>query len=194
LTLPAPCGQAIEISSMTRQGDRFIAETPQERGKPVLFVDIDGVISLWGLHSNDRPRGAFHNVEGVVHFVSADAGKHLLGLRDRFELVWCSGWEEKADDHLPHALGLPSGLPFLSFARNPGRGHGHWKLAAIEAYAGPRRPLAWIDDAHDDACHAWAAARGAPTLLVATTPATGLSSGHVDVLNAWARELAGPSG
>jgi hypothetical protein len=179
---------------VTRQADRFVAKAPQERGKPVLFVDVDGVISLWGFNSNDRPRGTFHNVDGVVHFLSADAGNHLLGLRDRFELVWCTGWEEKADDHLPHALGLPRGLPFLSFAGNPGRGHGHWKLGAIEAYAGRRRALAWIDDAHDDACHAWAAARGAPTLLVATTPAIGLSTGHVDVLNAWAHELARPSG
>ncbi len=156
----------------------------------MLFVDIDGVISLWGFDSNARPVGAFHNVDGVTHFLSSDAGNHLLGLRDRFELVWCSGWEEKADDHLPHLLSLPSGLPVLSFERNPARGHGHWKLAAIEAYAGPDRPLAWIDDAHDDACHAWAAARNAPTLLVATTPAVGLSAEHVAALVAWARDAA----
>jgi Swiss Army Knife RNA repair-like protein len=159
--------------------------------KPVLFVDIDGVISLWGFDSNARPAGAFHNVDGVMHFLSSDAGKHLLGLSRRFELVWCSGWEERADDHLPHALSVPRGLPFLSFERNPGRGHGHWKLAAIEAYVGPRRPLAWIDDAHDAACHAWAARRDGPTLLVATIPAVGLSAAHVDELNAWADATAG---
>jgi hypothetical protein len=154
--------------------------------KPLLFVDIDGVISLWGFDSNARPAGAFHNVEGVMHFLSSDAGNHLLGLRDRFELVWCSGWEEKADDHLPYALSLPAGLPFLSFDRDHWRDHGHWKLAAIEAYAGPHRPLAWIDDAHDDACHAWAARREAPTLLVTTPPAHGLGTTHVEQLNAWA--------
>jgi hypothetical protein len=162
----------------------------QMREKPILFVDIDGVVSLWGFDSNDRPAGAFHNVDGVMHFLSSDAGNHLLDLTRRFELVWCSGWEEKAEDHLPHALSLPRGWPFLSFERNPGRGHGHWKLAAIEAYAGPQRPLAWIDDAHDDACRAWAARRQAPTLLVATAPAVGLSAGHVDELNAWADTIA----
>jgi hypothetical protein len=159
-------------------------------GKPVLFVDIDGVISLWGFDSNARPAGAFHNVDGVIHFLSSDAGIHLLALGARFELVWCSGWEEKADEHLPRALGLPRGLPFLSFERNPGRGHGHWKLAAIDAYAGPDRPLAWIDDAHDAACHAWAAARAAPTLLIATTPAAGLNAAHVEAINEWADALA----
>jgi hypothetical protein len=156
----------------------------------VLFVDIDGVISLWGFESNARPAGAFHSVDGVMHFLSSDAGKHLRDLHARFELVWCSGWEEKADDHLPPALSLPRGLPFLSFERNPARGHGHWKLAAIEAYAGPRRPLAWIDDAHDEACNVWAAARAGATLLMATTPAAGLVAEHVDALDAWADAVA----
>jgi hypothetical protein len=174
-----------------RRAGAFVTKAPLLRHKPLLFVDIDGVISLWGFDSNDRPAGAFHNVDGVIHFLSSGAGIHLLALSDGFELVWCSGWEEKADEHLPRALALPAGLPFLSFARNPGRGHGHWKLAAIEAYAGPHRPLAWIDDAHDDACRAWAAARAAPTLLVATTPPVGLCAEHVAQLEAWAESLAG---
>jgi hypothetical protein len=181
--------EAIEIHRMTRAADRFVAKTLQLPEKPVLFVDIDGVISLWGWESNARPAGAFHNVDGVMHFLSSDAGNHLLGLHHRFELVWCSGWEEKADDHLPYALSLPAGLPFLTFGRAPAR-HGHWKLAAIEAYAGPHRPLAWIDDAHDDACHAWAGRRAAPTLLVTTTPARGLAATHVERLNAWADATA----
>lgn len=185
------CEQASAIPDTTRQGDRLVADPAQLTEKPVLFVDIDGVISLWGFASNDRPAGAFHNVDGVMHFLSSDAGNHLLGLHGRFELVWCSGWEDKADDHLPYALSLPTGLPFLSFERNPGRSHGHWKLAAIDAYAGLRRPLAWIDDAHDDACRAWAAARPAPTLLVATQPAVGLTASHVDELVGWADAITG---
>jgi hypothetical protein len=125
-------------------------------------------------------------VDGILHFLSAGAGNHLLALSERFELVWASGWEEKANDHLPLALALPGELPFLSFDTRPVEGPGHWKLAAIDAYAGPQRPLAWIDDAHDAACHAWAASRRAPTLLVTTTPATGLTPDHVAELLAWA--------
>ena len=159
---------------------------------PVLFVDIDGVISLWGFDSNSRPNGTFHNVDGVLHFLSGGAGNHLLALSERFELVWASGWEEKANDHLPHALALPGALPFLSFERNPGRGHGHWKLEAIEAYAGPRRPVAWIDDAHDDACRRWAEQRPAPTLLIGTDPAQGLTAREAQTLSRWAQALAAP--
>ena len=177
------------IWGRARREGSFVTESLHMQDKPLLFVDIDGVISLWGFDSNARPAGAFHNVDGVIHFLSSDAGIHLLALAERFAVVWCSGWEEKAEEHLPHALALPSGLPFLSFARNPGRINGHWKLAAIEAYAGPRRPLAWIDDAHDDACRTWAAARGAPTLLVATEPAVGLTASHVGELSAWATDV-----
>ena len=156
------------------------------QAKPLLFVDIDGVISLWGFETNARPAGVFRNVDGVLHFLSASAGNHLLALLERFELVWASGWEERANEHLPHALALPTPLPFLSFDPKPEGRHGHWKLAAIEAYAGPERAVAWIDDAHDEACRAWAARRRGPTLLVATVPATGMSADHVARLLAWA--------
>ena len=90
--------------------------------------------------------------------------------------MWASGWEERAEEHLPRLLGLPAGLPFLRFERSPGtQPTRHWKLAAIDAYAGPR-PLAWIDDAFNEACHEWAGERAAPTLLVQTEPEDGLTS------------------
>jgi hypothetical protein len=66
----------------------------------------------------------------------------------------------------------------------------HWKLAGIDRYAGPSRRLAWIDDAHDDGCNAWARARTAPTLLVATEPAVGITDEHVAQLLAWASSAA----
>jgi hypothetical protein len=163
---------------------------PQSRNKPLLLVDIDGVISLWGFSSDERPEGQWHNVEGIGHFLSSTAAGHLHDLAELFDPVWCSGWEEKADEHLPALLGCPR-LPHLSFDRTTSPGTslaGHWKLAAIDAHAG-ERPLAWIDDALDEACARWAAARPAPTLLVHTTPAAGLTSEHVEQLRAWASAL-----
>ena len=59
-------------------------------------------------------------MDGVIHFLSSDAANNLLTLRNRFELVSCSGWEQKADEHLPSALAVPAQLPFLSFERNTG--------------------------------------------------------------------------
>jgi hypothetical protein len=154
--------------------------------KPLLLTDIDGVLSLFGFASDSRPAGTWLNVDGIIHLISATAADHLQRLGAGYEIVWCSGWEEKANEHLVAALALPGPLPFLTFPP-PGDGR-HWKLASIESHA-LDRPLAWVDDAHDDGCRAWAAQRAAPTLLVATDPAIGLTAGHVDELERWAREL-----
>jgi hypothetical protein len=175
-------------------------------GRPLLMVDIDGVISLFGFPGSalptsrsgtspapdastaTMPDGSFHTVDGIPHFLSHTAAAQLLALVLDFDLVWASGWEEKAEEYLPRLLGLPAGLPFLSFERSQGAGRsidGHWKLDAIDTYAGTR-PLAWIDDAFDESCHAWAAARPAPTLLVETKPAAGLTSKEAELLAAWA--------
>jgi hypothetical protein len=155
--------------------------------KPLLMVDIDGVVSLFGFPPDNRPHGSFHSIDGIFHFLSSNAATHLLALTSGFDLVWCSGWEEKANEYLPHLLGLPASLPFLTFARSPGKANAHWKLDAIDDYAGSR-PLAWIDDAFNDACHEWAAARATPTLLVQTDPAVGLTSKEAEQLSTWATE------
>ena len=167
------------------------------------MVDIDGVLSLFGVPggtslpgATPAPAGAaiqgsLHSIDGTLHFLSATAAAHLLELGERFELVWASGWEEKADEHLPHLLGLPAGLPHLSFSGQlGGRGesYAHWKLEAIERYSGARA-LAWIDDAFNPACHKWAQTRAAPTLLVQTEPAHGLTVRETQTLLSWAREL-----
>jgi hypothetical protein len=156
---------------------------------PLLLVDIDGVISLFGFDPAGRPPGAFIAVEGIMHYLSATAGDQLRRLGGRFELAWCSGWEEKANEYLRPALDLPAELPHLCFERRPGTS-AHWKLDAIDAFAGPHRPVAWIDDAHDEATAAWARSRPGPTLIVRTHPAVGLTEADVTRLLDWAGGLA----
>lgn len=163
-----------------------MTKSPAKSGKPTLLVDVDGVISLWGFSSDARPQGTWLTVDGIVHFLSAAAGRNLLALSNQFELVWCSGWEEKANEYLPRALGLPRSLPFLTLDWETAQ---HWKLAAIDPWAGPERPLAWIDDDHDGRCLAWAQQRPGPTLLVTTDPATGLTDREAGRLVAWAKGL-----
>jgi hypothetical protein len=155
--------------------------------KPLLFVDIDGVLSVFGFSPAARPDGTWVDVDGVWHLISAAAAGHLLALARVFELVWCSGWEDKADEHLVRMLGLPVRPPFLTFPVETGTAH--WKLASVERYAGDRA-MAWIDDGFDDSCHAWAAARTAPTLLVATDPAVGLDDERAARLERFARDLS----
>jgi hypothetical protein len=156
--------------------------------RPVLAVDVDGVISLFGLEGGlGRLAGRFHMIDGIVHCISDRAGAQLLRLAEVYELVWATGWEARANDHLPVILGLPDDLPVLTFEGRKRFGTAHWKLDALDAYAGTR-PLAWIDDSLDESCHAWAANRQAPTLLCPTEPDIGITEAHTEALLAWARE------
>jgi hypothetical protein len=171
------------------------AAAAQGVSRPLLMVDIDGVISLFaapGASWADRQpsEGSFHSIDGIPHFLSSIAATHLLALSASFELVWASGWEEKAEEYLPRLLDLPRGLEFLRFERSVGKSNAHWKLDAIEAHAAGRA-LAWIDDALDDDCHAWAEGRAAPTLLLQTEPERGLTAREAQQLELWAQELAG---
>jgi hypothetical protein len=157
--------------------------------RPILFVDVDGVISLFGFERSGEPPGAFHLVDGIPHCIGSDCGGRFARLAERFELVWATGWEEKANEYLPRLLGIDGDLPTLRFDGRAVFGTAHWKLEAIDEYAG-ERPAAWIDDNLDERCRAWAERRSAPTLLVETEPHEGIGEYHVERLLAWADELS----
>lgn len=153
-------------------------------------MDVDGVLSLFGFDHVAPPPGFPVLVDGTPHWMSSHAGNLLMRLEATFECVWCTGWEERAEEHLPRLLGLKGGWEHLSFRDRP-EVAAHWKLGAIDERVGTHHPVAWVDDAHDDACREWAAARPGPTLLVATRPEHGLTTEHVEQLEAWAADLRG---
>ena len=85
----------------------------QARGdEPVLAVDIDGVISLFGFDQPVEPGrrdagkapGEFHLIDGMLHCIALETGPRLNRLANSYELVWASGWEDRANDHLPGIL------------------------------------------------------------------------------------------
>jgi hypothetical protein len=174
---------------------------PRVQEKPLLFVDVDGVISLFGFREgyglaagdapfSECPPGRLQSINGVMHYISSGCGVHLLRLAESFELVWATGWEEAANDYLPHLLGLPGDLPALTFDGRVAAGSAHWKVDAIADYAGTRA-LAWIDDNVDESCHEWAARRPAPTLIIETLRHEGMGHEHVEALLEWAAGLNG---
>jgi hypothetical protein len=163
-----------------------------ETNKPILFVDVDGVISLFGFAPGlgELP-GPLHWIDGVAHCIPTAVGERLVRLAEGFELVWATGWEERANEHLPFLLKLPfSDLPCLTFEGRAVFGSSHWKVDAIDAYAGDR-PAAWVDDNVDETCIAWAENRDADTVIVETSSAIGLTDEHVSELLRWADELEG---
>lgn len=157
-------------------------------GQPVLAVDVDGVISLFGFDEPpERSEARFELVDGMVHCISLAAGERLRRLDEHYELVWATGWEEKANFYLPSILGLPE-LPFLSFDGAARFGSAHWKLGPLDEYA-KGRPAAWIDDSFDESCYEWARGREEPTLLVPTESQLGLEDAQVEALIVWAQGL-----
>jgi hypothetical protein len=158
-------------------------------GRPILALDVDGVIPLFGCESPLRlPPGRFHLIDGIGHCIPDEIAGRLARLGEAFDLVWATGWEDRANDRLPLILGLPGDLPVLTFGGRARFGTAHWKVDAIDEYAGDR-PLAWIDDCLDRSCHGWASTRTAPTLLVSVEPDVGLTDAHVDTLLNWAARL-----
>jgi hypothetical protein len=159
--------------------------------RPILAVDVDGVISLFGF---DEPPGEdqaeYKLIDGMVHCISRAAGPRLRRLAEHYDLVWATGWEDRANDHLPQLLGLPDDMPYLTF-KHAQFGSSHWKLDALGSYA-KKRPLAWIDDFIDEECETWAKDRKAPTLLVPTESDRGIEEGHVETLIRWVEDGYAP--
>jgi hypothetical protein len=160
--------------------------------RPILFVDVDGVISLFGFEPGDETLpGPLHWIDGVAHCIPDDVGVRLVSLAESFELVWASGWEERANEHLPFLLRLPfRELPTLTFGGRAIFGSAHWKVDAIDDYS-RGRAAAWVDDNLDETCWEWAETRREPTLLIETKTWQGLTDEHVELLLGWAAGLDG---
>jgi hypothetical protein len=159
--------------------------------RPILAVDVDGVISLFGFDEPPSDKEAEYKlIDGMVHCISKRAGPRLLRLAEHYDLVWATGWQDRANDYLPLILGLPEELPYLTFD-DARFGSSHWKLKSIEKYA-KGRPLAWIDDFIDEECEHWAASRNEPTLLVPTESHRGMEEAHVETLLRWVNDGYAP--
>jgi len=58
--------------------------------QPLLLLDIDGVISLFGFDARRPGGGRYQLVGGLPHFLSTNAADLVAELATSFELVWCS--------------------------------------------------------------------------------------------------------
>ena len=168
-----------------RVADRFGGSV----GRPLLFVDIDGVLNPYGGPCPEHfdEHWLFPDDDEPVR-VCLSHGVWLHELAARYDLAWGSAWTAPDRALLAGVLDLPD---FVGAVELPsGRFDPALKVPAVDRVAGTR-PTGWIDDLLGAEAHRWAAERPAPTLLVPVDPATGLDRDHVDQLLGWADQLDG---
>ena len=163
--------------------------------RPLLLLDIDGVISLFGFDRADPPPGVPALIEGVPHRLSPDAASaRSAARRRRSSACGARAGRTAPTMNLPHLRRrCPRGWPHIEFGQGVARDGRHWKLDAIDAFAGPERAR-WRGSTTvtTSACAHWLAdAPPGRRLLVAHRPARpGLLDEHVEQLEAWAASCA----
>ena len=179
---------AAAVAVQRRAGNAAAAGEGGER--PLLFLDVDGVVAL-DVFEKGLPPGEMRDSPLGFIYLPDRAGDLVRQLTTRFDIVWATGWEHHANTALLRPLGLREELPALSFGKKARIGSSEWKLKRVNAYAG-NRPAAWADDNLVERHAQWAAARSEPTLLVPVDPSAGLTPQDVDRLLRWADRVAEP--
>jgi hypothetical protein len=155
--------------------------------RPLLFLDVDGTLlpELTGPAPD-----AFEPVRarGLDLWVPLHLRSALPRLAKRYEVVWCTDWEDGANVTVAPLFGVAGDLPVIR--HQPGRSR-WWKLEGVAAYAG-ERALAWADDRMRNEARRWAQARAGETLLLQPDPARGLTEEDVVALGAFALSRGQP--
>lgn len=151
-----------------------------QKQRPLLALDVDGPIVLFGQHAPDEVRELW--IGEIPITISRNVHQILQKLNERFQIVWYSSWEKSASYELAPKIGLPTGLPWvpLSLARaKPGESR---KFPALRKWLKAERPLAIVDDEIGNDMTDWAASRAEPTLLLEIDPRFGLRAVHLEQL------------
>lgn len=189
--IPEPREPALPLQQHQRRAGTAVAH----RARPVLAIDVDGVLNPdhqpgYHRHHYDGPGPTGQHISGEV-WLHPDHGAWLRELSREADLVCCTSWGPVAATWVAPRLGLPADLPVIDVG-DGGLRFGHQlKLAPLYRAIGGR-PLAVLDDEFggQDAAEATdRSARGSATLLVPIDSTTGLQRGNIDQIIHWLHQL-----
>lgn len=188
--------------------------------KPILFIDIDGVINAFLSHEAMDQIDKAEREDDLPHVRLDFSNRHWIympkiipgmvaELTEHFELRWGTAWgAETANELVLTHLGLTEplegikwdtieGVVEIKFSgiHFEGMPPDFWKMPWIEHWALENdRPFIYIDDEIGDEAMAWAEERteiGVPTLMIKTDDSVGWTQQHTDDMIQWAEEVRG---
>ncbi|WP_216917163.1 HAD domain-containing protein [Nocardia noduli] len=179
-----------EVDARSREHDDPVV-------RPVLALDVDGVLSLPG----PRPGVVEHRFEGIGPDGRAAAGAVWLDpahgawldtlTAAGVEIVWATSWGELANTWFAPRLGIRTGFRVLEVGADTAPRFGRSPKWDPVVACSQGRPLAWLDDCFGGKEFGWAEDRrdetGLPTLVCDIDPHHGLTAADMAAVDDWVR-------
>lgn len=166
--------------------------------KPFLLLDVDGVLNAFDMGSLKPGWNAYPVVaQGYRWVLTMNLALHteiLKDLSEHFDIVWCTTWEDLANEKLSKFFGLSNDLPVIFF-----NGDGYYSVGPLYGKTPHIRdwvknrmsnaPFVWVDDMHTEADERFFAANDLTFKLIATDPRIGFTREQADEAIEWAKSL-----